>query len=168
MCSDAESKAITEHIYYIICADLRPVRLLEGRGFNMLMAHLVPGYNVACKKHFTSLLQLKYSTCKGCLRTKLEEPRSITLTTDIWTSRAMEAYITVTAHFFDSSWELNSYVLQTTAFPKCHTRVEIAAKLLDIVNDFNIGSHISVIFHDQAANMLLGWKSQLIALKTRL
>ena len=132
MCSEEESKAITERILYMICNDLRPMKLVEGRGFNMLMAHFVPGYKVPCRKHFTSLLQMNYSTCKGSLHTKLEEPKSITLTTDIWSSTAVEAYITVTAHFFDSSWELNSYVLQTTAFPERHTGVEIAAKLLMI------------------------------------
>uniref|UniRef100_A0A1X7U9V2 HAT C-terminal dimerisation domain-containing protein n=1 Tax=Amphimedon queenslandica TaxID=400682 RepID=A0A1X7U9V2_AMPQE len=94
MCSEAESKVITERIFYMICADLHPVKLVEGRGFNMLMAHLVLGYKIPCRKHFTSLLQMKYSTCKGSLCTKLEEPRSIALTTDIWTSRAVEAYIT--------------------------------------------------------------------------
>uniref|UniRef100_A0A1X7U6F8 Uncharacterized protein n=1 Tax=Amphimedon queenslandica TaxID=400682 RepID=A0A1X7U6F8_AMPQE len=63
------------------------------------MANLVPGYKIPCRKHFTILLQMKYLTCKGSLRTKLEEPGSIALTGDIWTSRAVEAYITVTAHF---------------------------------------------------------------------
>ncbi|XP_011403989.1 PREDICTED: zinc finger BED domain-containing protein 4-like [Amphimedon queenslandica] len=145
MCSEAESKAITECIFYMICADLS-VKL----------------------EALHSLLQMKYSTCKGSLRTKLEESRNIALTTDIWPSRAVEAYITVTAHFFDSSWKLNAYVLETTAFPERHTGVEIAAKLQDIVDDFNINSHISVIVHNQTANMLSsldildskrGWKS---------
>uniref|UniRef100_A0A1X7VV00 Uncharacterized protein n=1 Tax=Amphimedon queenslandica TaxID=400682 RepID=A0A1X7VV00_AMPQE len=50
----------------------------------MLMAHLVPGYKTPCRKHFTSLLQMKYLTCKGSLGTNLDEPRSIALTTDIY------------------------------------------------------------------------------------
>uniref|UniRef100_A0A1X7TWW0 DUF659 domain-containing protein n=1 Tax=Amphimedon queenslandica TaxID=400682 RepID=A0A1X7TWW0_AMPQE len=153
MCSEAESKAITECILYMICADFHSVKLVESRSFNMLMAHLVLGYKIPCRKHFSSLLQMKYSTCKGSLRTKLEEPRSIALTADIWTSRAVEAYITVRAHFFDSSWQLNAYVLETSPSPKRHTGIEIA-KLQDIMDDFNIGSRISVIVHDQAANML--------------
>uniref|UniRef100_A0A1X7T7L3 HAT C-terminal dimerisation domain-containing protein n=1 Tax=Amphimedon queenslandica TaxID=400682 RepID=A0A1X7T7L3_AMPQE len=60
---------------------------------------------------------MKYSTCKGSLHTKLEESGNIALTTDIWTSRAVEVYITLSAHFFDLSWHLNAYVLETTAFP---------------------------------------------------
>jgi len=37
----------------------------------------------------------------------------VAVTTDIWTSRATQAYITVTVHFLTDSWKMESKVLQT-------------------------------------------------------
>jgi len=37
---------------------------------------------------------------------------TIALTTDLWTSRSVESYFTVTAHYIDSQWQLESKVLQ--------------------------------------------------------
>ena len=49
---------------------------------------------------------------------------------------------------------MHSYVLTTCSFPERHTGIEIASKLQQIVDDFKIASKVSVVVHDQAANML--------------
>ena len=75
--------------------------------------------------YFTSLLQQQYLSCKEVSITKFEkEAIIIALTTDIWTSQAVEAYITVTTHYLDPSWKMQSYVLQASAFPERHTGIE--------------------------------------------
>ena len=168
-CSKEKEKEITYRILYMICEDLRPVRMVECTGFKSLMSYLEPGYQIPSRKYFTRLLQQQYLSCKEVLITKFEkEAVSIALTTDIWTSRAVEVYITVTAHYLDPSWKMQSYVLQTSAFPERHTGIEIAGKLKDISDHFKITSKVSVTVHDQASNMLnsldlleseLGWKS---------
>ena len=54
---------------------------------------------------------------------------SVALTTDIWTSMATEAYMTVAAHYIDPNWKLQNFVLETLLFPERHTAVNIAEKL---------------------------------------
>ena len=44
--------------------------------------------------------------------------------------------------------------METSAFPECHTGLEIAGKLKHIADHFEICTKISVVVHDQAANML--------------
>ena len=85
----------------MIALDLRPVRMVEAQGFRDLMAYLEPGYRIPCRKQFTKILRYKHSLLKGKLCEKLKETDSVALTTDIWTSAATEAYITVTVHYFD-------------------------------------------------------------------
>jgi len=43
-CSDAMAKQITELIVRMVALDLRPMCLVEGKGFLELMAFLEPGY----------------------------------------------------------------------------------------------------------------------------
>ena len=59
----------------------------------------------------------------------LQEPGHIALMTDIWTSVAAQSYITVTAHFISSNWELKTCLLQTTNFPENHIADSICEKL---------------------------------------
>ena len=154
-CSESRAKEISERILLMIALDLRPVRVVEGHGFKDLMHYLEPRYTIPSRKHFTKLLRHKHSLGKEKLCSKFEEADSIALTTDIWTSAATEAYITVTAHYLDLEWKLHAFVLQTAAFPERHTGVEIATKLKQICDDFGIGEKVSAIVHDRAANMML-------------
>ena len=84
---------------------------------------------------------------------------SVSLTTDIWTSMANEAYITISAHWISPSWEVISCVLETKEFPDSHTGVAIAEKILETMEAYNIKDKVSTIVHtivhDQAANMQL-------------
>ena len=105
-CSESRAKEISERILLMIVLDLRPVRAVEGHGFKDLMHYLKPGYTVPSRKHFTKLLRHKHSLSKEKLCSKFEETDSIALTTDIWTSAATEAYITVTAHYIEIATKL--------------------------------------------------------------
>jgi len=79
----------------------------------------------------------------------------VALTTNLWTSNATKAYLTVTAHYIDNSWRVVSQVLQTRKMPeRQHTEVNIASRLQTVVKEWNIpDDHIVAIVHDNAANM---------------
>ncbi|KAL3859967.1 hypothetical protein ACJMK2_010145 [Sinanodonta woodiana] len=94
-------------------------------------------------------LQVKKDV-KACLRLASK----VALTTDSWTSRAMESYVTVTACFIALGWTLQSYVLQTWALPESNTGVNIAAVLLSAVNERGIPSNPPLV-NDNASNMVV-------------
>ena len=128
--------------------------MVECEGFKRWLSYLEPGYTIPSRKHFTKLLRLKHASCSEKLVKQLQdELTSIALTTDIWTSRAVEAYITVTAHYLDPLWTMKSYVLETVVFPERHTGIEICGKLKEILDHFGITSKVSLVVHDQAANI---------------
>ena len=117
-----------------------------------LLSYIEPGYTIPSRKHFTKLLRLKHASCSEKLVKQLQdESTSIALTTDIWTSRAVEA---VTAQYLDPLWTMKSYILETVVFPERHTGIEISGKLKEISDRFGITSKVSLVVHDQAANMI--------------
>ena len=124
------------------------MRVVEGKGFLEMMAHLEQG--AQSKAHHLGDTQ-RHDLGKKGLQEKLSEVASLAFTTDIWTSEATEAYITVTGHFVTPSWDLCSCVLSTATFPDRHTSPAIALKLQEIVADFNVNSaKDKAIVHDQA------------------
>ena len=77
----------------------------------------------------------------------------IGLTTDCWSSKATQSFVTITAHFIDDDWKLVSAVLQ---FPGSHTGERIAQKLRQSIALFDVPEDkIAAIAQDEAANAVL-------------
>ena len=80
----------------------------------------------------------------------------ITLTTDIWTSRATQSFSTTTAHYINKEWNLTSCVLETIHFPGHHTGILISDKIQETLGHYNIDvKQISAVVHDEASNAVL-------------
>ena len=158
-CSEARKRNITSLILDMVAIDLRPLRLVEGEGFNKLMEYLEPGYKVPSAMHMASLLHRKYKAGYERLKEILKvDPSAISLTTDLWTSIANDSFITVSAHFISPDWDMCSVVLCTSAFPERHTGAEISQKLIDIAEESEISQKVACIVHDQGSNMVLTMK----------
>lgn len=54
----------------------------------------------------------------------------VAITTDGWSSRATESYITITSSHIDDNWELKNYVLQTRAMPESHTGMNLSFTII--------------------------------------
>ena len=112
------------------------------------------GYKVPSRKHVTKMIQKEHTSIREKLQAKLDkEATSISLTTDIWTSATTEAYITVSAHYISPEWQLLSCVLETPGMPERHTGQNIVDRLGGIADRWAINEKVSVVVHDQAANM---------------
>ena len=73
--------------------------MVEGEVFHSLFAFLEPGYKISSGKHFSTLIHQKHELAKAKLCETIAAAGKIALTTDIWTSSATAAYLTVTAHY---------------------------------------------------------------------
>ena len=67
----------------------------------------------------------------------LKNAEFMALTTDGWTSRSMEGYITVTAHFIHK-WETKNYVLQTRRMDQSHTSENLSEVLTSAISERNL------------------------------
>ena len=59
--------------------------------------------------------------------------QDIALTTDIWSSFGKQGNLTVTYHYINDDWEMRSGVLATRHMPEQHTGLNIATRILNIV-----------------------------------
>ena len=167
-CSDKLASEITERIADMVALDLRPISSVEGEGFRDLLACIQPGYKPPSRKHITRILKRKHDVGKAQLKVKLQEALSIAITTDLWSSLATESYITVSVHYLSTDWKMCSYVLETSGFPERHTGENIANKLSEIGERYELNDKVSTVVHDHAANMMCalrmlhdrhGWES---------
>ena len=154
ICSESHAKKITNLMAEMLVLDLRPAATVEGVGFKRLINYLEPNYRVPSAMHMAKCVTEKYEAAKNTLIGMLKEPTHVALSTDIWTSIATQAYITVTIHYVSPNWELNTFLLQTIEFPENHNADNISEKIKEILANFSLDCHkVVATVHDQGSNM---------------
>ena len=151
---------MTEKIAEFIAKDMRPLSVVDGHGFKQLINSLGPGYKVPSRTHVTSIGHKRCVAVKQRLLITLNTVQFLAVTTDFWTSRATQAYLTVTAHFITELWEMECKVLLTREMPEYHTGVHISETLMKASEEWKIGEKVVAVVRDNAANMILA--SQLL------
>ena len=154
-CSPQRSSAITDLIAEFVARDLRPLSVVDGVGFRQLLGYIEPGYKVPSRTHVTSICSKKYRSTKESLLASFNKVSNIALTSDIWTSRATQAYLTITCHFITADWKMEGKVLLTQEMHERHTGVHISERLMNGAKEWKIEEKISAVVRDNAANMVL-------------
>nr|KAJ0201269.1 hypothetical protein LSAT_V11C600321100 [Lactuca sativa] len=79
-------------------------------------------------------------------------PSRICLTSDAWTSIVTDGYLSLTAHYADSSWVLQKRILNFSHFPPPHTGVAIAKNLGELIKSWGIEKKLFSITLDNATS----------------
>ena len=158
-CSLSRNKEVNTAIADFVVLDLHPIAVVDGCGFNKLLTCLEPGYTVPSRMFVMNSLKQRYSVMKQKLQESLSI-RKLADTTDIWTSRATEAYMTITAHYISNEWKIESNVLCTSEMTERHTGTNIASRIQEVLEVWNIqASHVSAVVTDNASNMTAAFYS---------
>ena len=85
---------IDDAVVKMICVDMQPIALVEDRGFQSLLSLLDSKYELPSRKKTASLLTKLYSDKYDKLVADLAKIDYVALTSDIWTSRAVQSFQT--------------------------------------------------------------------------
>ena len=151
--SAAKSDQITRSLALMCALDARPLSIVEGAGFRNFVRTLNPDYNLSGRTTVTKYLHKIYLDAKAEVLDEIKG-KPMSLTSDIWTSNALDGYISVTGHFIDDNWALKAKNLSTNVIYERHTGVHIAKAILDVTTDFKVDpKNIACLVTDNAANM---------------
>ena len=136
-CSAERATTITRLIAEFVARDLRPLSIVCGNGFRQLLNTIESGYQVPSHTHITTICRQIFQT-KEELRETLKGQTYVALTTNIWTSRATQAYVTITAHFITAEWKMASAVLLMREIPERHTGMHISERLKEAASEWGV------------------------------
>ena len=105
----------------MIASDMQPSSIVNDKGSNKFVNLLDSRYHIPSRRNLMPKLPTKYEEVKARVKKCLESVAHVCLTTDIWTSRATQGYITVTCHFLDELWQMQTFVLETFNLTVSHT-----------------------------------------------
>ncbi|XP_071088069.1 E3 SUMO-protein ligase ZBED1-like [Haliotis cracherodii] len=154
--ASSRAGAITNSIGVFIALDMRPYSVVENVGFRRLVNTLEPRYQIPSRTHFTNTVMPKlYENTKREVLKRIEGASSVAITTDGWTSRATESYVTITAHFVSEEWQMENPVLQTRPLHESHTGTNLANVLTSALTEWKIDRFGNVaISTDNASNIV--------------
>ena len=159
--TSSRQKQLNNCLLDMLAKDLQLVSVVEDKGFINFVNLLDPRFEIPSRRAVMRMLPTKYDELKQRILRVLVQVKYVSLTTDLWTSRATEGYLTVTAHFIHS-WKLKSLVLATVKFSAEHTAEHIAVELQKVTEEWGIMSKVAAIVTDNTSNMvaairITGW-----------
>jgi len=113
----ARGREITSAVVGFIVEDLRPINVVTGRGFRKLMQATAPEYPLASASYYTGQISDRYALASINLQSLLSTAMNVAITCDMWTSQAKDAFVGLTLHYVNSSWELSSRYVDCIELP---------------------------------------------------
>lgn len=155
---------ITEAVTFMLAKDMCPISTVSNPGFKTLVKTLDKRYVLPSRKHFSRVaLPALYDKCRAEVEKDVSTAEYFATTTDLWSSRSMEPYISLTVHYIDADFAMKTKCLQTAFFPDDHTGINIADGLKQAMAAWNLEEDKLVcITTDNASNVKLaaelnGW-----------
>lgn len=116
-----------------------PINTVENEGFKQLIKVMDPRYRLPGHKHFSqTALPKLYRECREAVENELQTVSFFATTSDMWSSRTSEPYLSLTAHYIDQDWNLKSKCLQTAYLPDDHTGEVIALGLSEVLASWGL------------------------------
>ncbi|XP_063742293.1 E3 SUMO-protein ligase ZBED1-like [Eleginops maclovinus] len=146
---------ITNSITIHIAKDMVPLSTVEKEGFTKMIHTLDPRYEIPSRKYFSQVaIPNLYQKHRAKLETDLATVKHFAATTDMWSSRTMDPYLSLTVHFISDEWVLESHCLQTSYFPDDHTGELLAAGLQEALDSWGLSEQkLVAITTDNGANI---------------
>lgn len=148
---------LTRAVALFMCKDMRPFSIVNDDGFRSLLKLLDPKFDLPGRTHFAeTVIPALYTETKTSVLNELKSAPAVAITTDGWTSRSTESYVTITAHIIDEYFQAQSYVLQTRKLSVSHTAENLAAVLNTALIEWHLvkDGKKPFISTDNAANIV--------------
>ncbi|XP_032428200.1 zinc finger BED domain-containing protein 1-like [Xiphophorus hellerii] len=138
----------------MIVKDTQPFTIVDDVGFRTFVSYLDPNYVLPTRQALKAMVEAKYESAKEHAMAKVEKVAAVSLTSDMWTSINMDAYLAVTCHFVEENEKLSSVLLGVQAFPQSHTAENIACVKASLMEEWGISGKVTCMVTDGAPNMV--------------
>ncbi|KAL4153991.1 hypothetical protein QTP88_001824 [Uroleucon formosanum] len=121
ICSSGRTEEIHQALAKMIAINQMPLFFCSSSGFKQFMSTVESNYIICKEGAIKQRLKGLKSSAENLIKEELKDAKSVSCTSDCWSSIAQESYITVTAHFIDDQWCPKSYTLTTHKLEDRHT-----------------------------------------------
>ncbi|KAI7795324.1 putative zinc finger BED domain-containing protein 6-like, partial [Triplophysa rosa] len=121
----SRKQMIDEALVNMIIKDSQPFSVVEDEGFRGLIHTRDRTYVLPSRQALKKMVDTKYEEAKFKAKAEMEKVKAVSLTSDMWTSLNMDAYLAITCHYIDENDKLNTVLVGVEKFPDNHTAENI-------------------------------------------
>ncbi|XP_052856536.1 E3 SUMO-protein ligase ZBED1-like [Drosophila gunungcola] len=155
--SSNRKQQLDSALFYYITSDLRSFTVVENKGFRNFVNLLDPRYELPSRTTLRNVSMANaYEEKKARLYAFLQDVKHCAITSDCWTSRSNECYVTVTCHFITADFELRNAVLSTEKLldERSHSSESIANLIRTVLEEWSLLGKVTAMVTDNAKNMI--------------
>ena len=109
-----------------IARDCRPLAVVEDKGFRELNSFINARYRSITGDVILRRMKKREKSLDGRLLSCMQAALVIACTSDVWTDEKMNTYLSATAHFVDSQWNLKTHLIGCRPLHGRHTGAALA------------------------------------------
>ncbi|KAF7839838.1 putative AC transposase [Senna tora] len=126
-----------------------PLAMADHIKFKKFISNLQSLFKMVTRNTIKSdILKIHETATESFKKLLATNTKRIANTTDMWTSRKKKGYMSLTAHFIDDNWRLQSLLLRFLYVPTPHTMDVLADTLLKGLMSWNLEAKLSTITVD--------------------
>ncbi|XP_060785451.1 E3 SUMO-protein ligase ZBED1-like [Neoarius graeffei] len=154
--NSSRHKEITAAITYHLAKDMAPINTVQHEGFRKMINTLDKWYSIPSRNFFSNVaLPDMYNKQWAVVEAELWEIVHFSATSDLWSTRTMEPYLSLTVHFIAPDFTIKSRCLQTAFFPEDHTGEALAQGLKDVLASWSLNKDkLTCITTDNGQNIV--------------
>src|ERR1700722_19454500 len=132
----------------------QPISTVTNPAYKEKMAQFDPSFVVPGEQKIKIMIvrsyQYNYENLKNILK---ETAATVSLTTDLWSSRAKHGYIGVTAAWITSNFKVKDIMLEIKYAPSPHTADVVAELLYECISSWDLNGRVTAIITDNSLNI---------------
>ncbi|KAF0533467.1 zinc finger bed domain-containing protein 1-like [Gigaspora margarita] len=119
------------------------------------MAEFDPSFNIPGEHKICTLIAKSYQYNQNNLQNLLTNTVDyISLTMDLWSSRAKHGYLGITANWITSDFKFKDIMIDIIYLPSPHTAKAIADTLYNAINKWNLQHHVNSNMTNNGSNVI--------------
>ena len=151
--------ATTQAIARMIALDFLPYSVVEGEGFKAVIKLLEPRYRIPSRTTFSrstvpTLYKKTKSDVMNRIKIDLNDGTAFSFCTDIWTSKAMDSFISFCLMYLTDNFIMKSIAIENKPFPGTNTADNISESLEKTIDDWELPRSVPTFgLRDNGANI---------------
>jgi hypothetical protein len=132
----------------------QPLAAITNPAYKEKMSHFDPSFVVPGEQKIKTMIAKSYQHNYENLKNILNETAAtVSLTTDLWSSRAKHGYIGITAAWITPNFKVKDVMLEIKYAPSPHTANLVAELLYDCISSWDLNGRVTAIITDNGSNM---------------
>jgi hypothetical protein len=153
--TESEQQERDSHVIRWIICDMQPFCVVDNIEWREMISTFDPRYRFHNRHTIKDRIMMLYKEKKEQVKLVIKNiPGKAAFTADMWTASNGTAFLSLTIHYIDTSWELKNFLLDIIPMSIRHSGENMADAIMTVLCEFDLEEKALALTTDNASSML--------------